>query len=264
MEENKKNEVLMFYNSAKCDIYIGKGAGKKLLHDINNAKRSVKIVSPYLSPFLIRELINLHRQGLKIELITSDNVEDFNGSSEKNIHKLIQQHRDIDFQAKEKRTKWIRITKILKKINFGIFSLMIGAAIFIQEFWITLAFIPIIVIYTIIKIYKNEIKYIRVFSSYNYSKLFPFKVYLSPNTSNQSDTFIHSKIYIIDDEVAYLGSLNFTNHGTKENYETRIRIVDSEAIKKICEEFNDLMYHSYLPERDTQLWGKKLYREPIN
>ena len=28
----------MFYNGAKCDIYIGKGAGKKLLNDIRNAK----------------------------------------------------------------------------------------------------------------------------------------------------------------------------------------------------------------------------------
>jgi len=26
----------MFYNGAKCDIYIGKGAGKKLLYDIQN------------------------------------------------------------------------------------------------------------------------------------------------------------------------------------------------------------------------------------
>ena len=34
-----------FFNGANCDIYIGQGAGKKLLDDITNAKRSVKIVS---------------------------------------------------------------------------------------------------------------------------------------------------------------------------------------------------------------------------
>ena len=37
----------MFYNGANCDIYIGKGAGKKLLNDIRNAQKSIKIVSPY-------------------------------------------------------------------------------------------------------------------------------------------------------------------------------------------------------------------------
>ena len=36
-----------FFNGANCDIYIGQGAGKKLLDDITNAKRSVKIVSPF-------------------------------------------------------------------------------------------------------------------------------------------------------------------------------------------------------------------------
>ncbi len=55
----------MFYNGANCDIYIGKGAGKKLLHDIRNAKASIKIVSPYLSPFLISKLISCQKQNLE-------------------------------------------------------------------------------------------------------------------------------------------------------------------------------------------------------
>ncbi len=67
----------MFYNGANCDIYIGKGAGKKLLNDIRNARKSVKIVSPYLSPFLITELINFRKRNLEVELITTDNIEDF-------------------------------------------------------------------------------------------------------------------------------------------------------------------------------------------
>ena len=84
----------MFYNGAYCDIYIGKGAGKKLLSDIRNARKSVKIVSPYLSPFLITELINFKKRNLKVELITTDNIEDFYGNLEKNIHQLIKQNRD--------------------------------------------------------------------------------------------------------------------------------------------------------------------------
>lgn len=77
-----------FYNGANCDIYIGKGAGKKLLDDISNANRSIKIISPYLSPFLIKELIHLYTKGIDIFLVTTDNIEDFYGSYEKNIHKL--------------------------------------------------------------------------------------------------------------------------------------------------------------------------------
>ena len=51
---------------------------------------------------------------------------------------------------------------------------------------------------------------------------------------------------------------------TRHNYETRIRTEDLNAIKRIKEEFNQLMNHSRLPERDIQMWGKQLYKEPIN
>lgn len=69
---------------------------------------------------------------------------------------------------------------------------------------------------------------------------------------------------IIDDEIAYMGSLNFTASGTKENYETRIRTTDPEAMSVIVKEFDDLFFHSGLPERDIQYWGSQLYKEPIN
>ncbi|SDD74800.1 hypothetical protein SAMN05421636_101583 [Pricia antarctica] len=67
----------MFFNNAKCDVYIGTGTGKKLMDEIENAKRSVKIVSPFLSPFLVKRLIALHSNGIGVQLITTDTIEDF-------------------------------------------------------------------------------------------------------------------------------------------------------------------------------------------
>ncbi|MDD7886839.1 phospholipase D-like domain-containing protein [Flavivirga sp. 57AJ16] len=253
----------MFYNGANCDIYIGKGAGKKLLNDIRNAKKSIKIVSPYLSPFLITELINFRKRNLEVQLITTDNIEDFYGSYEKNIHKLIIQNKKIDKEAVEKREKWKDLIKILTYIGFGLLVILIGIIYYLKDVKLILGLTPIIILFLIIKLYKNKINNKRIYS-YWYSQLFPFKVYMSPDTTDESDTFIHSKIYLIDDQIAYLGSLNFTSSGTKHNYETRIRTNDLNAIKEIKDEIYQLMNHSYLPERDIQLWGKQLYQEPIN
>jgi len=253
----------MFYNKANCDIYIGTGAGKKLLKDIRNAKETVKIVSPYLSAPLIKELIELHQTGILIELITTDFIEDFFGHYEKNIYKLILQNKEIDEEAVLIRKKWKRISKILAYINYGLTGLIIGLALLLKNLWVILLTIPIIILFLIVIIYKNEIKSKRIYS-YWYSQLFPFKVYMSPNASKRSNTFIHGKIYLIDDKIAYLGSLNFTSKGTEQNYETRIRTVDPSAIKEIHEEFHDLMYNSEIPERDIQIWGRQIYREPIN
>lgn len=253
----------MFYNGAKCDIYIGKGAGKKLLNDIRNARQSVKIVSPYLSPFLISELINFRKRDLEVELITTDNLEDFYGNYERNIHKLIIQNKKTNKEAVEKREKWKDISKILTYIGIGILLILVGFAYYIRDLKVAFGLVPLLIIFLTVKLYKNKIKNKQIYS-YWYSQLFPFKVYMSPDTTEESDTFIHSKIYLIDNKIAYLGSLNFTTSGTKYNYETRIRTEDPNAIKEIKEEIYHLLNHSHLPERDIQIWGKQLYREPIN
>ncbi|MDD2278204.1 MAG: hypothetical protein PHI03_11855 [Bacteroidales bacterium] len=100
--KNIQKKLTMYYNGAICDIYIGKGAGKKLLIDIRNAKTTIKIVSPYLSPSLISELIKLQKRNLEIELITTDNIENFYGNYENNIHQLIIQNRLTDYKAVKK------------------------------------------------------------------------------------------------------------------------------------------------------------------
>lgn len=43
----------MFFNGAKCDIYIGSRAGKKLMNDISKAQKSIEIVSPFLNKSLL-------------------------------------------------------------------------------------------------------------------------------------------------------------------------------------------------------------------
>lgn len=254
----------MFYNGANCDIYIGKGAGKKLLNDMRNASKSIKIVSPYLSPFLISELISFRERRLNVELITTDNIEDFYGSYERNIHKLIIQNREIDNDAVRKREKWKDIVRKLTYIGFGLLATLIGVAYFLVDIRVAVfGLVPIVIIFLIIRLYKNKIRSKRIYS-YWYSQLFPFKVYMSPDTTDLSDTFIHGKIYLIDDQIAYLGSLNFTGSGTKHNYETRIRTTDPNAIKEIKQELYQLMHYADLPERHIQFWGRQLYKEPIN
>ena len=112
----------MFYNGANCDLYIGKGSGKKILKDLDNATKSVKIISPYLSPWLIKKLIDLNFKGIHIDLITSDNIED---DHEKNIVQLIHQNRSTN-------------EKTLKELHFfkKVFYVLLYSLIrFINNVW---------------------------------------------------------------------------------------------------------------------------------
>ncbi len=249
----------MYYSGANCDIYIGRGAGKKLLEDISYARKNVKIVSPYLSAHLVRQLIALRSRGIQVNLITTDNIEDFYGEYEKNIHKMIIQQKVVDEHAQAVRNSWISLEKMLLYIMLGSAALLIVLLYSMKDLKILYGLFPLLVLFFIRNYYLTKIKTKRIYN-YHYRQLFPFKVFVS-DPGNSS--FIHSKIYIIDDEIAYMGSLNFTGSGLKGNYETRIRTTDPNAVGRIVTEFNEL-FHSELRQRDIQAWGKHLYPEPAN
>lgn len=52
---------------------------------------------------------------------------------------------------------------------------------------------------------------------------------------------LHSKIYIIDNKIAFLGSLNFTDTGFMLNHETCIKTTDKTAIKHLNNVYKDLL-----------------------
>ena len=63
-------------NVTNCEIYIGQDAGKKVFNDIKNAKKTLKIVSPYLSSSYVNELVSLHNKNVDVQLITTDKIKD--------------------------------------------------------------------------------------------------------------------------------------------------------------------------------------------
>tara|TARA_R110000868_G_scaffold405144_2_gene684149 strand:- start:64 stop:825 length:762 start_codon:yes stop_codon:yes gene_type:complete len=253
----------MFLNNTTCDLYMGTGAGKKLLKDIDNAKQSVKILSPFLSPSLVQKLIGLKHLGVNVQLITTDTIEDFYGDRKRNIHELIHQHIDIDHKAKTLRKRWKKIRVVMNSSATLLLGILIWLMFTFHSLKATWFLIPIATVVLIGQFLKTKIKKKRVFS-YTYTQLFPFKVVMSRSTMPFGGLFLHGKTYIIDDKTAYLGSLNFTNNGTKNNYETRIRLTGTESVQMIVEEFDRLLNHDTLPEVCVQSWGSTLYPEPIN
>ena len=251
----------MYLNQAICDVYIGTGAGKKLMEEIENAKRSVKIVSPFLSPFLVKKLIDLHYRGVEVQLITMDIIEDFYGDRPKNIHQLIIQDRIIDKEAETARLKWIKRKRWLYFFLIVMILVICIMAFIIQDRMVFWGGILLLLLWLLIRNYTSKIRNAKIYN-YSYRQLFPFKVFTTPASNSYSHPFIHGKLYVIDDGIAYLGSLNFTGNGTRNNYETRIRITERKALKELVCEFDALFHNENYLEKEIAKWGRELYVEP--
>ena len=249
-------------NVVNCDIYLGQDAGKKVLNDIKNAKKTLKIVSPYLSPSFVDELVSLHNKNVDVKLITTDKIKE-NNSHLNFLRKLIKQHRIVNDEAEKTRNKWIDWCSFLL---FGIIGYVVAFVLTVYFYWSIKLFygiIPLVIAIMIRKLYQKKIMQKRIYY-YKYKPLFPFKVLISPNNKISEEVFVHSKFYIIDNQIAYLGSLNFTESGMKYNYETIIKVSDKESVDKIIKEFNHLFSSSTFPSHHITEFGKELFTEEIN
>ena len=242
----------MYIKSRDDEIYIGRGSGKRLKVDIHNAKHSIKIVSPFHSSSYIKDILKKARNGLNVTLITSNEIKEGDGKyCDLAYSDLIDQKRHVDDFAKEERDL---------KMRYSFFSLIIPLALFLFEY-IFLGIIFLIIIGVVLRYYQNK----RIYS-YSYSS--PIKLKLIYDKYNQKGHFgkhqVHSKIYVIDEKVAYLGSANFSHSGFVDSYETMIRIKDEKVVTKISQEVDDLFNDKENIYQDLSEWGKDLYDEPKN
>ncbi len=81
----------MKYNIKNASFTLGRNAGRELIKDINNAKKSVFVISPYISNAYIDKLIDCHNRGVDVVLVTNDLDTKSNGK--KTYRKLI--HQDV-------------------------------------------------------------------------------------------------------------------------------------------------------------------------
>lgn len=245
----------MYFNNTNCDLYIGTGAGKKLLEEIARAESSVKIVSPYVSAELIDHLIGLYKAGVSVELITCQN-DLYSDILRKLVHQLVHIHpKAARLRQRLKVAVWL-LYIALAIFAFSTFQFLVGGE-WIAFYGGSAVFLSAGILLFAIHWWKSKIKV----KSYTYKALFPVRILSTRNEFGRRTTYLHSKIYIIDDKIAYLGSLNFTRGGTESNHETRIRIMDSATIAKINEEFEYLWGDSAFTELDIAEWGRHNFME---
>lgn len=243
------------------ELYVGQSSGKQLGEDIANAKKEVLIVSPYIDETKLDELITLKNRGVNVRLAFSD----LNKKQYKDIlKKLIHQDKETDIKKKEEKEKRKNY------LFFGIIaSLSIAVVLFtngiikafnkelnLSSIYVLLSFMCFYMAYYLWK--KREVTRKIEIYNYNYFEKLNFK-YLRDNGENM---FIHSKIYIIDRRVAYVGSLNYTTKGFTSNFETRVRITEKQKIAELVEFVHNIFDDHDVFKRHELYWlGKNVYAE---
>jgi len=221
----------------------------EIAEEIMKAKKSVKIVSPYLTPSYVEDLLKLANKGINITLITSNEIEKDNSGEYSNLSDtdLIKQKRITNKESKKERDKGM----LLSGIGLGLSFL-----IFIISHSVPLVIVSIISLIALLYFYKMRI--------YSYSYYSPIKLKVVPNEyydRKKGKYFLHSKIFVIDDKIAFVGSVNYTYKAFRSNYETITRIKTYQAVEEISKEVDRLFYDKSLYSKPINEWGEELYDE---
>ena len=237
-------------------LYMGTNAGAAIYNDIAKATHNVLILSPHVSEEHIDILLKKHAEGVHVTLVTSTDFEGNTGS--KTIYrKLITQAKVTNEQTK--RYRLIGLVLMYLALFSSVVSASTGAYLEKYQLFWGLAALPIGFI--IIKLLNK----LRVYT-YSYQSNLPFYVMATPNVDPQTrhQTFVNSKIYIIDDQIAYLGSVDFTRSGFRDQHETMFRIMDQATVHCIYKEINGLLSDQSRLFRDINFIGRHIYPEPRN
>ncbi len=250
------------------DIYVGKGAGRYIIPQIENSKRRIWICSPLIDPEYANLLVRKAHEGVDVRVITS--------SSSNNIHSLRILKGDTNretaprkfnstallyalcvaltpllipiyyaYKLSRKLKLQVRTYTIDTSIALSLFvtmfllyvhSFYIGAKmpdIYYKTLTVTMAVLP--VIYMIITYFKTiHVKAMEQAAQYTVKNL---NIVL---TTYPKDVQINTKIYIIDN-IAILSSANLTNEDMWHNIEHVIVFTEEDKVRKIEQEFQKLL-----------------------
>ncbi len=249
-------------HSTQTSIHIGQQAGKELYHAIRNAQESVRIISPYTGPDLLKELVRLSKNGVAVELATTEDFERLatTNKGRTTVEQLV-------IQEVHTNKKGVAL-KYLYHLLTGLCVVGLGATIFAlvshlsqdnhkPPFVLGTGILLILFFAIYFAVQARQV----IVESFSYQNLFPIKAFRSPKGmgGNRLTPLIHSKIYLIDDELAFLGSLNFTSAGFKDNFETCIKVSDPVAVAQIIEQVDRVFTEELFEELGPDELGARLY-----
>jgi len=232
-------------------IHLGKNTGKPILAAMKNAKGSIRVLSPYLGAALVDVLLAKAAEGLDVRLTTSTEFEERGEASAKRL--IIQKRRS------RPAARLLRALGSLLAVTVFFASLAatgLGHARGPEELRLAWTAAPPALLLFLL------LRRLRVYS-YEYQARIPMVCVVSPNTDGRGPgRFLpHAKLYIVDEEVAFLGSVNFTRAGFASNYESRVDVRDPAAVFALADEFDRLFADKETARRDLADIGRAVYEE---
>lgn len=238
-------------NRVDGDLYIGKGAGKEIMTYLDQSKHAIKVVSPYVNKEYVEKLLDRHQAGVDTGLVFTWDYKQGQKVNRELAHTLFTQTKLKSKEALQKKRKGRLIAFVWCFINIIIFA----HAMSIRGsfgFWLEMI---VFIVLGIANIKYLDCVHKTPIYTYTYEPKMPIAIWKTNRHQK-----LHTKLYVIDD-VAFVGSLNFTKNGFYSNYESCMSLKQKNEVNDIHQYIDSL-----LNDKDHQQFyfneiGKQYFEE---
>ena len=243
-------------------IYIGPGAGRPIKDALDNAKKSIDIITPYMTLDYLNYLLRRKAEGVEVNLVTSTDCACRPQEREEIARALVEQHREDISGAKARRGRYrlygVTFFLLASATVYAHLAKVVPAQLAGQYAWI---FAGIFALASFLIF--NEAKNVALFS-YSYRPRINFVAYKTWKPGDTDRCFLmHAKVYVVDRASIYTGSVNLTEAAFRFNYEVRADIVDPKAACEVSREILSMIAEPWGQVKACTELGQAVYAEPL-
>jgi len=231
MELSTKDNVVDSAPVGGC-FHFGQNTELFFWGDLMRARKSVLVVSPYLSEEYVEPLFRLAMRGVKVTIVTSTDDKKHNNLA------LSMKYRSYERVKDSFKYEWgfMRLIALIAAVSY-----LCDRFHSVNPYYVLATLVTgIALIYPFCKVKVHAGRILspidwRIFKS-PYSDSWSSSPNEDSNVGKKSSAaLLHSKIYVIDDHTAFVGSANLTNAGMKYNFETLTKIQSERTVRGIVE-----------------------------
>lgn len=229
--------------------YLGHGAGKPIQKALEDAQDSITIMVPFISASKLRVLLDKQNEGVEVTLICHDIYG--LGSEDASAEDLLEQRVQTDPAAKRRRG-WA----LAALVAGVVLCLGLGFAVGVTG-WV--AYLGTAVLTLCMSVGGWQVWRMPTVR-YSYRPRLDVFRWMPAFNDRDAGATMHAKVYVVDGTQAWLGSLNATYSGFTRNIESRVDVVDTDAIRTLCDHVQ--AYAAGLSGRSLDDFARTHFTEP--
>lgn len=247
-------------------ICIGTKAGRPIKEALENAKESIDVITPYMTMDHLNILVRKQAAGVAVNLVTSSDCAVKRDEGLAIARSLVEQHREVNRKARKQKLLFLMYALCFFLtacgLAYGHWTKLIPAQIpgvpaQVPAF-LVLALFCLLGTF----LYAAGASNVRTFL-YSYSPRFNFAMYRPWRPGNGGGgMLVHAKIFVIDSQEVYFGSVNLTAAGFAHNCEICAGFRDPQAGADLSREIRHMIAEPWNQVKPYAQIGKEAYTEP--